>query len=264
VSYEIGSKLEFLDNRVRLNAAIFTSDYDPRVRLAGGVVQCDFFDDPDPQPYRGIPPGGVGPEGSDLAGQPPLSWFYYDNLPGTLTGYEAELNVNPLDNMLINYSLGYNHYENDDQNPLSSNYINPDYLQQPEFNMSFGIQYEFQLGGGGTLIPRLDAFYQSKRHTGPSNARPGIHELIANTCPDQCIPSYTILNARLTYEPPNGDWRLSLAATNLLDKLYWQQLGQARTVNAATGAINANGPPAARSGVISRPREWALTLEKQF
>ncbi len=41
VSNEIGAKLEFLDNRLRLNAAVFTSDYDPRVRQTGGVNQCD-------------------------------------------------------------------------------------------------------------------------------------------------------------------------------------------------------------------------------
>ena len=44
VSNEIGAKLEFLDNRLRLNAAVFTSDYDPRVRQTGGVNQCDAPD----------------------------------------------------------------------------------------------------------------------------------------------------------------------------------------------------------------------------
>ena len=32
LSEEIGAKLEFLENRLRVNAAIFTSDYDPRIR----------------------------------------------------------------------------------------------------------------------------------------------------------------------------------------------------------------------------------------
>ena len=45
-------KLEFLDNRLRLNAAVFTSDYDPRVRQTGGVNQCDAPTSLNPIPYR--------------------------------------------------------------------------------------------------------------------------------------------------------------------------------------------------------------------
>ena len=87
--------------------------------------------------------------------------------------------------------------------------------------------------------------------------------MTANTGPDQCVPSCTVLNARWTYEPPNSDWRLSLASTNVTDKLYWQQYSAASTVNAATGVVT-NTAPAGRSGVPSAPREWALTVEKRF
>ena len=42
LSTEIGAKLEFLDQRLRVNMALFQSDYDPRVRQTGGVNQCDL------------------------------------------------------------------------------------------------------------------------------------------------------------------------------------------------------------------------------
>jgi iron complex outermembrane recepter protein len=261
LSTEIGAKLEFLDQRLRVNMALFQSDYDPRVRQTGGVNQCDAPTELNPVPYR--LGGGNCPAGTFFAGSTGLPWFYYTNLPGELNGYEVELTATPVENLLISFSLGQNEYENGDTNPTSVNYIAPGYLFQPEFNSSAGVQYEFQLGSGGTLTPRLDAFYQSKRHTGPANARPGVHEVTANTCPRQCIPDYTTYNVRLTYQPPNGDWWLALAGTNVTDELYWQQYSPEITVNAATGAIT-NLAPAGRTGVISPPRMWAFTVEKRF
>jgi iron complex outermembrane receptor protein len=260
ISYEIGGKLDFLDGRLRLNAATYRSDYDPRVRQANGVTQCDAYDDPTPTPYR--LGGGNCPPGTALAGTTGLNWFYFDNLPGKLSGYELELTALPIEPLLINFSFGQNEYENDDNDPTSVDYLAPGYLFQPKYNASLGLQYTLGLAGGGTLTPRLDAFYQSKRHLGPSNAVPGIHEVIANTCPQQCIPAYTTMNARISYEPPNGGWRLSLAGTNITDKFYWQQLSAEIGVNGATGVITP--APAGRSGTPSWPREWALHIEKQF
>lgn len=243
---EIGAKTEFLDQRVRLNAAIFRSDYDPRaIQTFGLVNQCDSPTDPNPTPY--FLSGGNCPDGTFFAGGGGLPWFYYANSPGVLEGYEVEITASPIDNMSLNYSLGHTEYSNDNQDPTSPLFLHPSWLLQPEYNMSFGVQYAVQLGNGGTLTPRLDAFYQSHRTNGGST--------IQNTCPEQCIPSYTVLNARVTYDAPN-DWRVSLAATNLTDEFYWQQLGAAVT---NTGAIASN-----RSGVASRPREWALSLEKHF
>jgi iron complex outermembrane recepter protein len=259
VSYEIGSKLEFLDDRLRLNAAVFESDYDPRVRQSGGVNQCDAPDNLDPFPYRLA--GGTCPAGTFFQGSTGLPWFWYENAPGKLSGYEAELTASPTEAMLINFSLGQNEYENNETDPLSPNYIAPGYLFQPEFNSSLGFQYALSLGGGGMLTPRIDAFYQSHRHNGSSTARPGIHGVVANVCPEQCVPSYTIFNARLTYVPPDSSWQLALSGTNVTDKFYWQQVGPEVAVNGVTGARSV---PVGRTGVASRPREWALSIAKQF
>jgi iron complex outermembrane receptor protein len=268
-SNEIGAKLEFLDNRLRLNAAVFQSDYDPRIRQTGGVNQCDAPTVLNPAPYR--LGGGNCPAGTwfgGLSGLPPspgLPWFFYDNSPGTLDGYEVELTASPVDKLLINFSFGQNEYENTNNDPAPTNftYVAPGYLAQPEYTSSLGFQYEVQLGNGGILTPRLDAFYQSERHTGSAAARPAAQGVTANTCPRQCIPAYTLMNARLTYQPPNAGWRLSLAGTNLTDKFYWQQYAAEITVNNNTGQITSLAP-AGRSGVASQPREWALTVEKQF
>jgi len=263
VSQEIGAKLEFLDSRLRLNAAIFTSDYDPRIRQTGGVNQCDDPASLNPIPYR--LQGGTCPAGTYFEGSTGLPWFYYDNSPGELDGYEVELTAVPVEGLTVNFSLGQNEYKNtlNDPGPSNFTYIAPGYLFQPEFNSSLGLQYDVRFRNGGTLSPRIDAFYQSERHTGPANARPAAHEVTANLCPTQCIEDYTIFNARLTYQPPNGDWRLALFGTNVTDKFYWQQYSPEITVNATTGAITSTAP-FGRTGVASPPREWALTVEKDF
>jgi outer membrane receptor protein involved in Fe transport len=54
---------------------------------------------------------------------------------------------------------------------------------------------------------------------------------------------------------------LSLSGTNVTNKFYWQQLGSEITVSNITGAVT---PTLGRTGVASRPREWAFTIEKQF
>jgi outer membrane receptor protein involved in Fe transport len=108
---------------------------------------------------------------------------------------------------------------------------------------------------------RVDGFYQSERHNGSSVAPPNLHEIVANVCPQQCVPAYSIFNARLTYVPPDSSWRLSLSGTNVTNKFYWQQLGSEITVSNITGAVT---PTLGRTGVASRPREWAFTIEKQF
>src|SRR6185503_8538935 len=263
LSEEIGAKLEFLENRLRLNAAIFTSDYDPRIRQTGGVNQCDDPASLNPIPYR--LQGGTCPPGTFFAGSTGLPWFYYDNSPGTLDGYEVELTATPIERLMINFSLGQNEYENTNNDPAPTNftYIAPGYLFQPEFNSSLGIQYDVRFGNGGVLSPRLDAFYQSERHTGPANARPAAHEVTANLCPTQCIEDYTTFNARLTYTSPNAEWRLALFGTNVTNEFYWQQYSPEITVNATTGAITSTAP-FGRTGVASSPREWALTIEKDF
>jgi iron complex outermembrane recepter protein len=260
ISYEIGAKMDFLGNRLRLNTALYYSDYDPRSIQVGGVSQCDDPMDPDPFPYRLA--GGNCPEGTALAGTTGLAWFFYDNVPGKLQGFELELTAAPIDGLLITYSAGQNSYKNDNLDIATPTYRHPKFRSQPEWNMSAGVQYGIGLGSGGRVTPRLDAFYQSVRHNGPAGARPGIHGVVANVCPQQCLPAYTTYNARVTYESPDGEWRVSLAGTNITDKFYWQQVGPAVAVNATTGVVNPVVTD--RSGVASRPREWSLNLEKRF
>jgi iron complex outermembrane recepter protein len=246
LTYEIGAKVSFWDRRITANSAIFFSDYDPRLIQVGGVSQCDSPTDPKPSPF--FLQGGVCPAGTALAGGTGLPWFFYSNAPGSIQGFETEITATPVDNLDINFSLGYNEYNNDEKNPASSSYRHPSALLQPEWTGGAGIQYTFAMAGNTAIVPRIDWFYQSNRTNGAANA--------PNICPQHCIPSYSVVNGRISYENRDNDLTISLAVTNLFDKFYWQQLGAAVT---ATGGV-----PLGRTGVPSRPREWAIMASKRF
>ncbi len=68
LAYEIGTKLDLFDRRLRLNIAAFMDDYDPRVFTAN-ATQCNAANNLDLGPvYRGISPGNPCPAGTALAG----------------------------------------------------------------------------------------------------------------------------------------------------------------------------------------------------
>jgi iron complex outermembrane receptor protein len=115
-------------------------------------------------------------------------------------------------------------------------------LIQPKTTMSGGAQYQIHLPSGASLTPRLDWAYTSHA----TNSAPAAE-------PDPAIniiPSYSLLNARLTYETESQDWSIALAVTNLTDKFYWYSF-------AAPGGQNTAGSP-------GEPRMWQLVLRRDF
>jgi len=255
MNYEIGAKFDLFDRRLRINTAAFYMDYDPRL-FQTTAAQCNDASDPDPgQPFF-LGPGGLCPAGTPRGGQVGLSpWFYYLSVPAKVKGAELELSAFPVDNLAINYSFGYNRTTVDVDSPLQTGYVDSSVYTQPKFNMSGGIQYTIPFVGGGKLTPRLDAFYQGYRTNGPIN-RPQV-------APDWIIGGYTLVNARIAYDTPAGNWQVALAATNLLDKFYWQQLGAASTTPSVPAPL-ALSPSIGRVGTPGLPRMWAVTLKKTF
>jgi iron complex outermembrane receptor protein len=90
----------------------------------------------------------------------------------------------------------------------------------------------------GSLTPRVDAAYTPA----------ACGDLICS--PDVQTAAYTLVNGRVTYWSPQRGWSLSLQGTNLTNKLYY-----ITKTSTGIGYID---------GQIGMPREWALTLHKQF
>jgi iron complex outermembrane receptor protein len=163
-------------------------------------------------------------------------------------GFETEVSLFPLPELMINVSAGYNEFKGDETDTTRPTYRHPSALLQPEWNLSAGAQYGLRLGNGGTITPRFDWYYQSERTNGTAS--------LPQRDPDDINPGYPLLNARIAYEPASGDWQIALNVQNALDREYWQQLGTATQRNGAAAV--------ARVGTPGRPREWALTFRKNF
>ncbi|MGH8258396.1 MAG: TonB-dependent receptor domain-containing protein, partial [Steroidobacteraceae bacterium] len=107
----------------------------------------------------------------------------------------------------------------------------------PKFRGSLGIQYTIPLGGRGSLVPRLDASYQSSLYTTSENLSTSL------------LSAYTLLNGRLTWDA-NASWQVALFATNLAGRRYLNNL-----FPAASGYIEGTPAP---------PREWGLSIRRYF
>ena len=246
-AYEIGLKSDFFEHRLRVNLAGFINDYSPRVTSRFGY-SCNLANDTTPGPY--FPPGPAAqacPAGTPMAGLPGWLWFSPFSAPGKDKGLELEVTAQPVRNLLINASAGYLKFVSGAP-PGSDGYVDPSVREQPRLSYSVGAQYDINLGQGGSITPRFDLFYQGERTNGTVSQ--------VQVSPDNIVPSYTLVNARLTYTSPDAKWMAALSAENLLNKFYWAQLVSATD---AAGAQTFN-----RTGVPGRPREVAVTLRHNF
>jgi iron complex outermembrane recepter protein len=189
---ELGAKSEFMDHRVRLNGAVFYSDYVDQQTFA---QQCE--------------PGTGG------TGQPAcINWFREVNAgKAHIWGVEGELQAEPVDHFHIDGSFGYlnyNLYDNQGNVLLfEGDNCNGERCyptRTPEWNWGLGVQYAF-VSAHGSLTPRLDAQYQSKIYFNTNNQ--GLQD------------GYTLLNGRLTWTTTDNKWQMELYGKNLADKGYF-------------------------------------------
>ncbi len=238
--YEIGAKTQFFENRLRLNAAAFLNEYDPRVSGAFGY-QCT-----DP---LGTDPGtpdfsGTCPAGTFAAGGQGQYWFVYFSAPGTSKGVELDMTARPYKNLDLNASVGWYNYKTDVAQS-ERGFTHPDYKLQADWSLNSGAQYRFNFRNGSMLIPRIDMFYQGMRHNSDVAQKPN--------GPDHEIPAYSLFNGRLTYMSADAHWSLSLEVQNLFDKFYWISIGSNKNQDLSALTYGRLGQP-------GRPRTFALTL----
>lgn len=212
-SYEAGFKSQFLDNRVRLNGAAFYSDYKD-LQLS-------------------------------VRGSPPVTPVVFVTNAGDahIKGGELELSARPTPDWLLDASAGYTHFRYSRLDPGVLAFLNYDSQppHTPKWKFSAGTQYRIGLGGTGSLTPRADLVYQSKTYYGPN-----INEASTNQ------DGYTLVNARVTWQPTDLDWSVALSASNLFDKFYYVSKADGRN---STGAL---------IGTVGAPRELAVTVRRVF
>jgi iron complex outermembrane receptor protein len=210
-SYELGIKSDFLNHTLRLNAAVFVSDYSElqlRMALPDGTA----------------PTTNVG--------------------EATIEGLEIETEWAPIDNLLLTASGSYINFEFDDLGAAAGYPGGPCLecvnIYTPEYSGFLAAQYTFDLGGAGSITPQLNGEYQSKVYTDVVNREDG------------AIESRWVANARVSWDSADGDWKATLAVTNLFDKYYYNQM---------RNALNNQGQAI---GAVGRPREVMFTVRRVF
>jgi iron complex outermembrane receptor protein len=219
-SYEAGFK-STIANQVRLNGAIFHSDYkDFQARVSGL----------DEDPVTGIP----------LA---KLSVLNAGKLK--INGAELEASWTPIERLLLDAQIGYLDAEYKDFDDVrftnccggSRAFQTPAFA--PKWTMRYGAQYGFDLGGAGSITLGAQTRYKSRTAlsvdntfvigTGPGGG--------ATTEVDGLFQKgYWVHDARIVYETENKHWALGLYGNNLSERAYktdaqeFSSVGGIRTV----------------------------------
>jgi len=221
-NWEAGFKSDLFDRRVRFNANVFY------MRHTG---QQNYKNDEAP---AGVP------------------WFHAVNAGTSRNwGVEAELQAQPVEGFRIDSSLGYLNYKllDDEGSGLCREFSDgsPCYpTRAPKWNFAVGAEYAADLGGSGTLTPRLDMNYRSKIFFATYNGVPSASRT------DGFQKGHAILNGRLTWDSPDKDWQVALAVQNLTDKVYFY------------GKLSLVDLLSREQGNIAPPRTWSLSVRRSF
>jgi iron complex outermembrane receptor protein len=202
-SYELGAKIELLDNTLRLNTAVFTNDYED--------VIVTLFDC------------------TTTAGENFGSPCFLPANAGTaeVSGFELEFDWLITDSLYVDGSYSYVDFEYTEG---TGQEITVDTVQAytPEQTWSLGIQYDFNLGGSaGKIMPRIDVVYQDDIFTQPENVDTSF------------IEAYTLVNATVRWTSEDELWSAALSAQNVTDEYYYSNV----TDQAGTGYAAANPAP---------------------
>lgn len=210
-AYEIGFKSDLWSRRLRVNGSLFLNDY-------SNIIFTNTA--PTANSALNATPTNVG--------------------SARYKGAELEITARPMGGMLIDASVSYLHFQ------LTSISAAGVVIQgvtlanaapfAPAWKAALGAQYGVETRIG-TFTPRVDYSYQSSYFT-----------TIANN-PEGQVGAYGVTNARLTFDSPAKDWRLSLAVRNLFDVTYYNS----KFFN--LGMTLAQPAP---------PREVSVTLRRNF
>lgn len=182
-TYELGFKSTLLDNRLRLNATAFFSDYQD--------IQYQFF--------TGIVEGGL-----------PRTISVVSNAgEAEIKGFELQALFEPIESLTLSAGVGRTdgEYTAADQRggPLT---LESKFLQTPEWSYTLSAEHRMTLGWGD-VSARVDYSWRDKVYFDVTNT----------TNRNLQQEAYGILNAKVILDL-SDKWRVSVYGTNLTDKEY--------------------------------------------
>lgn len=179
-SYEIGVKADLIGRRLRLNAAVFTNDYEDIQLLVRTV---------DPV------------TGSFLS-------VLQNAAEASVDGIELEATALVSDRVTLGFGLGHLDAEYDDTGGAIEITEDSELAQTPEWNVNASVRYEHPLADGAAIATRLDYGYTSSYFQDAANTA-SLEE-----------GGYSLLNFRSAYRSPEDTYEVAAFVTNLLDEEY--------------------------------------------
>ena len=232
-SYEGGMRSEWMDNRLRLNVTVFSTEV------------TDFQ----------LPSAVYDP----VTNAPTFSTRNYASLENQ--GVEVELTAVPLDGLTVFVNLGTQDAEYAELNPsivtqlglcaqdlaagvptVASPYCGAgvvndkgevaDPVRSPDYTLTAGAIYEIAIADGWELVPSAYV-YQLGKHSIGSSGRP-----------EQLSDGYSVVNAAVTLRNLDGDWSISAECQNCSDRVQ----GTSHFIGL----------------YLQDPRTWAVNFRKDF
>lgn len=218
-AYEIGFKSDLFDRTLRLNMSAFFNKYKDIILIDSSAC-CGTVS---PAPFGIIPRNAGSAEIKGLEAE--ITWEPAENLVFTAGGGLLDFKYTSLTGLIGGPAPGVD--------PFITPYT-------AKFNGNASVSYGIEMPGGSMLTPRLDVTHQGKMYAESNNA--------ANSL----IKSFTLLNAGLTWDSADKDWRVSLNVNNLANRVYY------------TSAFDADVFSGTVQHAMGRKREWALTVRRNF
>jgi iron complex outermembrane receptor protein len=191
--YEVGAKSEWLENRLRLNLALFKTDYKDLQILQGLVPES-------------------APEGASAV------IITQNASDAQISGAELELSASPIDGLTISGAYSYLDTEYRNFNvpagfraPPGADTINRDgneLRNAPTNSYNLLVRYEWFLANGGSLAAQGEWRHKDKSWQEPDNISA------------YAVPAYDVADARLTYTLPQGNVEFTGWVKNLTDEGY--------------------------------------------
>lgn len=217
-AYEAGIKSEWLDHRLLMNADAYYSDYT-------NLQLSEFLP----------PPLGDGGTIVINAGH------------ARIEGTEADLKAILVRGLSVEANGSYLNYKTLSLGGAAGQVGGPTLTTQPPYvprwQGSFGASYDHTLGSYGSLTARADWSYRSRVYFDLANTAAGAQG------------GYGLLNLRLAWTNPSGNWTAAIEVANATDKRYYI---------AKTPTLNADGSLFSVSGTPGMPITEFFTIDRKF
>ena len=189
-SYEIGAKTQWLDNRLRVNIALFDTKIEDQQILRVPTSNTTIIDNA----------GITGTQGMDITVSAVLSEYFRLDWNATFQHARFE--------QYLTNCVG--------TPPVcATNYAGKRQLRSPDFQSSLTAEARIPLGAeAGDITIRGEYSYQSQIFFDAANA----------SYANGFQPGYGVFNGRITYTPPEGNWDISLWGKNLSDEEYFRNV----------------------------------------